>query len=444
MKKYSWMAVAILAVAICIALIDPHTALNLHHGVLLGMAVAPSMEDIGKLLTDVSQELGKTNDKLSKQAEEAMKEIKNLGTLSNETKTRTDELLIKQADLTGKVNALQAQLTEVEQKAARSTLGPARPLSVGQQLITADKLKNLGKVSTGMRVSVDVKMTTTSAGLIGTDGGPVVPADRQADILPRLRQRLFLRDLLSAGRTAAPIVTWVEETGFTNNAAAVSEANTKPYSDISFAAKFAPVTTIAHLFKATKQILDDFTMLQSIVDDELRYGLKLTEETEMLLGDGSGVHLHGIIPQASAFHHEFVPADITPVDDIRLAMLQTQLARLPATGIVLHFTDWARIELTKDLQGRYVLANPQGLLGPTLWGLPVVATETAAMAGKLLVGAFRGAAMIFDREDANVVISTENADDFEKNLISIRCEERLALAVKRPQAFIYGALSLAT
>ncbi|MDI8977993.1 phage major capsid protein, partial [Salmonella enterica subsp. enterica serovar Lubbock] len=42
-------------------------------------------------------------------------------------------------------------------------------------------------------------------------------------------------------------------------------------------------------------------------------------------------------------------------------------------------------------------------------------------------------AQIFDREDANVVISTENADDFEKNMISIRCEERLALAVKRPE-----------
>jgi hypothetical protein len=40
------------------------------------------------------------------------------------------------------------------------------------------------------------------------------------------------------------------------------------------------------------------------------------------------------------------------------------------------------------------------------------------------------------------VISTENADDFEKNMISIRCEERLALAVKRPEAFIYGSFTV--
>lgn len=104
--------------------------------------------------------------------------------------------------------------------------------------------------------------------------------------------------------------------------------------------------------------------------------------------------------------------------------------------------DWAKIELTKDTLGRYILANPAALTGPTLWGLPVVATEAAAFQGKFLTGAFNAAAQLFDREDANVVISTENGDDFEKNMISIRCEERLALAVKRPEAFIYGSFTV--
>ncbi|EFV1353838.1 phage major capsid protein [Salmonella enterica] len=163
------------------------------------------------------------------------------------------------------------------------------------------------------------------------------------------------------------------------------------------------------MFKASKQILDDFAQLQSTVDAEMRYGLKYVEEQEILFGDGTGVHLHGIVPQASAFSAEFRVEQQNGIDDLRLAMLQAQLARFPASGHVLHFIDWAKIELTKDTLGRYILANPSGLTGPTLWGLPVVATEAAAFKGKFLTGAFNAGAQIFDREDANVVSGVASA-----------------------------------
>jgi HK97 family phage major capsid protein len=117
------------------------------------------------------------------------------------------------------------------------------------------------------------------------------------------------------------------------------------------------LTTIAHMFKASKQILDDFAQLQSTIDAEMRYGLKYAEESEILFGDGTGVHLHGIVPQAEAYSAAFEPDAMTQIDQLRLAMLQSQLARLPASGHVLHFTDWAKIELTKDTLGRYIIGK---------------------------------------------------------------------------------------
>ena len=49
----------------------------------------------------------------------------------------------------------------------------------------------------------------------------------------------------------------------------------------------------------------------------------------------------------------------------------------------------------------------------------------------------RMGAQVFDRWDARVETGYVN-DDFTKNLVTILAEERLALAVYRPEAFIYG------
>ncbi|EDI1023276.1 phage major capsid protein [Salmonella enterica subsp. enterica serovar Infantis] len=399
------------------------------------------MSEVNEILKKVTASIEEATDKFNARAEDALKEAKKSGKLSEETKAAVDKMASEFNALREAEKTLKAAIGELEQHVAQMPLANAKHIveTVGQQVISAEALKTFSaSVEGGKRVSIPVNAALISSGV--AEG--VVEPQRLPGIDTTPKQRLFIRDLIAPGRTSSPAIFWVQQTGFTNKAAVVAENTTKPYSDIAFATRITPVTTIAHMFKASKQILDDFAQLQSTVDAEMRYGLKYVEEQEILFGDGTGVHLHGIVPQASAFSAEFRVEQQNGIDDLRLAMLQAQLARFPASGHVLHFIDWAKIELTKDTLGRYILANPSGLTGPTLWGLPVVATEAAAFKGKFLTGAFNAGAQIFDREDANVVISTENADDFEKNMISIRCEERLALAVKRPEAFIYGSFTV--
>ena len=398
------------------------------------------MTDATELLKSVSAELAKASSEFSQKAEAALGEAKKAGTLSAETKAVVDELALKFNSLAEAEKQLKSQLGEMEQEFARlpsQSSAQARD-GLGATVVKSEALKAFAaSAEGGKRINIPVNAALLSTGVAT---GVVEPQRLPGiDVMPK--QRLFIRDLIAPGRTTSPAIFWVQQTGFTNAARVVAENTAKPYSDIAFNTKITPVTTIAHMFKASKQILDDFAQLQSTIDAEMRYGLKYAEESEILFGDGTGVHLQGIVPQASAYDGEFVPEAMTQIDQLRLAMLQSQLARLPASGHVLHFVDWAKIELTKDTLGRYIIGNPLSLAGPTLWGLPVVATELAAFLGKFLTGAFQTGAQIFDREDANVVISTENADDFEKNMISIRCEERLALAVKRPEAFIYGTFA---
>lgn len=398
------------------------------------------MSEVNEILKKVTASIEEATGKFNAKAEEALSEAKKTGKLSAETKETVDKMASEFNALKEAEKTLKSALGELEQHVAQMPLANAAKVTetIGHVVINSEALKAFSaSVEGNKRVSIPV-----NAALLSTDvAKDVVAPQRLPGIDTAPKQRLFIRDLIAPGNTSSPAIFWVQQTGFTNAAKVVAEGTTKPYSDIEFATKITPVTTIAHMFKAAKQILDDFAQLQSTVDAEMRYGLKYAEEQEMLFGDGTGVHLHGIVPQASAFDPAFTVEHQSGIDDLRLAMLQAQLARFPASGHVLHFMDWAKIELTKDSLGRYILANPSALTGPTLWGLPIVETELAAFKGKFMTGAFNAAAQLFDREEANVVISTENADDFEKNMISIRCEERLALAVKRPEAFIYGSFS---
>jgi HK97 family phage major capsid protein len=69
-----------------------------------------------------------------------------------------------------------------------------------------------------------------------------------------------------------------------------------------------------------------------------------------------------------------------------------------------------------------------------LWGLPVVVT-TSATVGTAVVGAFNTCAEVFRKGGITVEATNSNENDFLTNLIAIRAEERLALAVYRPAGF---------
>ncbi len=395
---------------------------------------------IEELATEIKAAHAKSLDEVKAIAEKAVEEAKRGIEMTESVKEKADESLTK-------TNELKAQLTEIEQKLSRRAGGdqdePERK-SLGQHVIDSDafKAKLANSASRGaVSLSIDSKTILSASGTWGATASvsnSLVVADRQPPVALPMRQ-MTVRDLLAPGETASNAVEFAVQTARTNNAAVVAENTTKAYSNYTWNLQNFPVRTIAHMAKASRQILDDAPGLKSIIDAEMRYGLEFAEEAEMLYGDGTGAHLLGIVPQATAYSAAFAVTGETAIDRIRLAMLQGVLALYPMTGTVLNPTDWTKIEMLKDAQGRYIIGDPQGTVAPRLWGLPVVAS-IAMTAGTFLTGAFKYAAQIFDRMQIEVLISTENADDFEKNMISIRAEERLALVVKRPAAFITGNL----
>jgi HK97 family phage major capsid protein len=255
------------------------------------------------------------------------------------------------------------------------------------------------------------------------------------------RQRLTIRNLLAQGTTVMNSVPYIRETSFSNAATTVAESGLKPEATFALEDVFAPVKKIAVTSKVSDEMWADFPGLRSYVDNRLRLMNGITEEDQLLNGNGSGSNLTGIL-QTSGIQTEALGVN-TRADAIYRAMTKIRsVGFFEPDGIVIHPNDWQDIRLAKDGANQYfgggpftgAYGNGGGIAPDMLWNLPVVVT-TAISEGTALVGAFRFGAQIFDRQGVTVDMSNQNEDDFVTNRMTIRVEQRLALAVYRPLAF---------
>lgn len=400
-------------------------------------AVADAVGELGKSLASIKEQVQNIGADFTEK-------LKVHGEASKELTEKTDKAL-------SELGTVVTRVTELEKLAARQKDEPAEAVTMdlGDHLISSEAFKSAnvdgswrGSVKVGVE-RADITSGNATVGAGRSAGTSLVPGARVPGIVAPPNRQFTIRDLLAPGQTSSSSVEYVKETGFTNNARPVTEGQTKPTSDLAFNLYTSPVRTLAHIFRASRQIMDDAPGLASYINARGQYGLKYVEETQLLTGNGTGQNINGIVPQATAFAPAFNAADEQAIDRLRLALLQVVLAEYPSSGFVLNPTDWARIELIKDSHGRYIVGNAQSPIGPTLWGLPVVQTQAMAV-GEFLTGAFNLGAQIFDRMGIEVLLSTEDQDNVVKNMITIRVEERLALAVYRPESFVAGDIDTMT
>jgi HK97 family phage major capsid protein len=449
MKKFHLSAVFMLAVIFLVALMPTAIGFNVlgvgaSVGVLIVAAllaekapdgyVSPRMSPMRgeagapEIKEAVLAALKERDTELNKFIAKSDQDIKDHGKVLEETKQAIQALTEKGVELT-------ERLLATEQKSAESDKGRnQKELSPGELFAKSDQLKDfVSRGGKGASQTLDLKSITSGS----TSGGAGIWSDRLAGVIEDPLRPLTVRDLLAQGSTSSNLIEWIRENVFTNNAAPVTEGGTKPQSNITYERVDVPVRTIAHWIPATKQVLADFPQLQTLINGRLRYGLMLEEEDQILLGDGTGENIHGLVPQATAYQTARNKTGDTRIDQIRHAILQVRQAFYPSTGIVMNPADWEVIELQKDGEDRYLFANPNALNIRTLWGLPVVESD-AMPAGEFLVGSYRMAATLFDREQATIAVADQHADFFIKNMLAILAEERLALAVSRPKAFVHG------
>jgi HK97 family phage major capsid protein len=342
-----------------------------------------------------------------------------------------------QDEIRAEVKQLSAEfesaVTELAQKMQNRGVS-APEMSAGEEFTKSEQFKALvtGQVQ---RARLEVKNTVVSADTT------VFPTQRpgviRGDFAP-----LTIRELFTSIPVTSNMVNSLREASFVNSAAEVAQAAAKAESDATFEQYNVPITTVAHWIKVSNQLLADAPAIVAYIDTRARDGLAQRIDAQLLNGNGTSPNLSGLTDTGNFVAYTATVGDLL-VDAINRAKWTLWATGNTPDTVVVNPADWGAMERTREGSGTgmYLYGAPgsNGMMNP--FGLNIVISNNMT-AGKFLVGAIANSTALYVRQGATVEMGYVN-DDFTKNLVTIRVEERLGLGVERPSALLYGDFTAA-
>lgn len=381
-------------------------------------------------IQDISKKIEGIENSLKEFADKAKGEIENSGKIATETANALEKLGEKQKEIADRLLAIEQKGGETE-----STAGPQ---SWGHQFTNSAAYKSFAAGDT-TRARFEVQNNTVT----GSD--TTVAPDRKPGVVPGAFQPLTLESVLPSVPTSSNAIEYTREASFVNNAAEVAEAAQKPESDITFALVNMPVATVAHWIKISKQLAADNAALAAYINNRMVYGVNRKVETQLAVGNGTSPNLSGLFKTGNFTAHGYSAAQLGSTLEkfvlIRKIIADLYVAGYPADSILLNPIDWAQMDIelltTPAMQAR-ISVDQAG--NTRLWGIPVIQAVGVAQ-DTFLVGSLAQACTKYDRQGVTVDLSEHDADNFTKNLITLRAERRLALTVEVPAALRGGDLT---
>ncbi len=289
------------------------------------------------------------------------------------------------------------------------------------------------------------------AGAPGTGtGGGLIPVPQ---VIPGVTETLFqplrVEQLLLSGQTTTNTLRYVVEGTATNAAAAVAEHGTKPESTLVLSTTDEPVKKVATTLTVSDEMLEDVQQVQSYINGRLSLFVSIQSEKSIVSGAGTN-DLVGITSATRACNiYPRGTVDSNAVALFKAMNGQRGSAFLEPDFIVMHPTNWQATRLAVDTANQFFGGGPflgqygSGANLPAsgqitgvqdmIWNKPVVVT-TAVGVGTAIVGT-QSAAQVWSRGGLTVEATNSHASNFTANLVAIRAERRLALAIYRPTAF---------
>lgn len=345
-----------------------------------------------------------------------------------------DKLIGELQDGIKEFGDLSARFAEYEQKMVCGVNdGELDPNSIGGLLSRNEGLSNEIKAisQTRGKVQIDGVSTrnTVMLGTINTSGDI-----NDAKMIGATLNPLTIVNMINWIPTTVPLIPYVRESAVTFMADIVAEGDLKPESSLTFGPDSLEIDVIAHWIRVSNQVLADAPALAAYIEGRMSYGLRL--KLEYLVINGDTKSFKGLMKVGNSLT---VVSEDNAIDTISTAKAKAYANFLPPETVILNPQDWADIEQVKGSDGHYIFGSPGAAVQPFLWGLSVMQSPSMPI-GKFWAGNITMATEGYIRQDTTVELSTEDGDNFRKNLVTIRAEMRAAFGVVMPDAAVTGDL----
>jgi len=156
-------------------------------------------------------------------------------------------------------------------------------------------------------------------------------------------------------------------------------------------------------------------------------------------GDGTGLNILGLWTQADyqSFPFGTVTAASNEWDKLMAAITEIRTRKRNTSAAFVSPIFYMELWINKGTgSGEYTYPIVMGENGVLYVGGVPVYWSNVFEDYEGLVGDFARGASIHQRKAMNIAYSTENKDNFTKNIVTIRLEGRVALAIRVPEAFL--------